>query len=222
MRKRKIKVFITTIILIIIIAIFSVKILNDKITPIVMDYSISEMKRVISIIINRSINSDILEKNDMNNLFIVTRDNKDEIMTISLDSIIVNKLTDKISDACEDNLRLMEENKYQELKNKFNIGEEYFLVPSGILFKNTLLNSIGPKIPINLKIVGNVTSGIKTDVKEYGINNSLITISVEIGVEMMVILPFSSDYIKITNDVPISIKLIQGKVPQVYGGSLYN
>ena len=222
MRKRKIKVFITTIILIIFIAIFSVKILNDKITPIVMDYSISEMKRVISIIINRSINSDILEKNDMNNLFIVTRDNKDEIMTISLDSIIVNKLTDKISDACEDNLRLMEENKYQELKNKFNIGEEYFLVPSGILFKNTLLNSIGPKIPINLKIVGNVTSGIKTDVKEYGINNSLITISVEIGVEMMVILPFSSDYIKITNDVPISIKLIQGKVPQVYGGSLYN
>ena len=33
---------------------------------------------------------------------------------------------------------------------------------------------------------------------------------------------YDNKYIKITNDVPISIKLIQGKVPQVYGGSLYN
>ena len=72
----------------------------------------------------------------------------------------------------------------------------------------------------NLKIIGNVTSGIKTDVKEYGINNSLITISSEITVEMMVILPFSSDYVSITNLVPISIKIIQGKVPEFYGGSL--
>ena len=37
---------------------------------------------------------------------------------------------------------------------------------------------------------------------------------------MMIILPFSSDYVSITNYVPISIKLIQGKVPQFYGGSL--
>ena len=59
-----------------------------------------------------------------------------------------------------------------------------------------------------------------TNVKEYGINNSLITVSVEIKVELMVILPFSTDYVNITNYVPIAIKLIQGKVPQVYGGSL--
>ena len=186
-----------------------------------MDYSISEMKRITSIIINRSINSDILDKEDMNSLFVINKEDN-EIMTISLDSIIVNKLTDIISDACEDNLRLVEEGNYQELKEKFNIGEEYFYVPSGIIFKNTLFSSIGPKIPINLKIVGNVTSNIKTDVKEYGINNSLITISSEITVEMMIILPFSSDYISITNLVPISIRLIQGKVPQIYGGSLVN
>ena len=182
-----------------------------------MDYSIGEMKRIISIIINRSINSDILEKNDMDKLFKITINNN-EISTISLDSVIVNKITDNISDACEDNLRMVEEGKYQELKDKFNIGEEYFYVPSGIIFKNTLFSSIGPKIPINLKIIGNVTSGIKTEVKEYGINNSLITISSEITVEMMVILPFSSDYVSITNLVPLTIKLIQGKVPEIYGG----
>ena len=221
MKKHKFSIVIIVFILIITIAIIIVKVLSDKIAPLVMDYSISEMKRVTSIIINRSINSDLLNKIDMNNLFIINK-GEDGFMTISLDSVIVNKITDDISDACEDNLRLMEEGKYEELKKKFNIGEEYFFVPSGIISKNTLLNSIGPKIPINLKMIGNVTSGLKTEVKEYGINNSLITISVEITVEMMVILPFSSDYVSITNLVPISIKLIQGKVPQVYGGSLIN
>ena len=71
-------------------------------------------------------------------------------------------------------------------------------------------------------MIGNVTSGIKTEVKEYGINNSLITVSVEINIEVMVILPFSSDYVNVTNQVPIAIKLIQGKVPNVYGGSIIN
>lgn len=185
-----------------------------------MKYSVGQMKRITSIIINRSINSDILDKSDINNLFIVTKNNDGEVLTISLDSVIVNRITDNISDSCEDNLRLIEEGKYDLLKEKFNIGEEYFYVPSGIIFNNTLLSGLGPKIPINLKIIGNVTSGIKTEVKEYGINNSLITISSEITVEMMIILPFSSDYISITNLVPISIKLIQGKTPDIYGGNL--
>ena len=219
MIKRKLSIFIFIIFIIITISIIGIRLINDKISPLVMDYSIGQMKRIISIVINRSINSDLLNKEDMDNLFIINKNNN--VMTISLDSIIVNKLTDLISDTCEDNLRLVEEGKYAILKSKFNIGEEYFFVPSGIIFKNTLFSSIGPKIPINLKFVGNVTSNIKTDVKEYGINNSLITISVEIKVEMMVILPFSSNYINITNQVPLTIKMITGEVPKVYGG-LYN
>ena len=214
--RKKIRTLIIIVIFIILVSIFCLKKLNDKITPIVMDYSVSEMKRIISIIINRSINSDILDTNDMDNLFITTKDDHNEIITISLDSIIVNKITDIISDACEDNIRLVEEGKYNELKNKFNIGEEYFFVPSGIVFKNTLFSLIGPKIPINLKLIGNVTSGIKTDVKEYGINNSVITISVDITVSMMVVVPFSSKEININNQVPIAIKLVQGKIPEFY------
>ena len=216
--RKKIKILIIVIIIIISISLFCLKLINDKISPIVMDYSISEMKRITSIIINRSINSDILDTKDMENLFIIKE--KNETVTITLDSIIVNIITDNISYVCEDNLRLVEEGKYNELKEKFNIGEEYFFVPSGIIFKNTLFSSIGPKIPINLKIIGNVTSGIKTDVKEYGINNSVITISVDINVEMMVVLPFSSKEIQINNQVPIVIKLIQGKIPEFYTGNL--
>ena len=220
--RKKSGLFLLILLIIMTISIIIVRVINKQITPIVMKYSTSEMKRIVSVIINRSVNSDILNKEDMDNLFIISKSNNGEISSITLDSIIVNKITDNISDACEDNLRLIEEEKYSEIKKKFNIGEEYFFVPSGIIFNNNLLNRLGPKIPIAMKMIGNVTSGIKTEVKEYGINNSLITISVEIKVEIMVVLPFSSDYISISNDVPFVIKLIQGKVPQLYSGNLIN
>ena len=220
--KKKLGIFFLIMLIVVILAIVVLKTINDKIAPVVMDYSKTEIKRLASTIINRSVNYDLLDNNLMDKLFIVTKNSGEEIITVTLDSNIVNQITDKISDACEDNLRLIEEGKYEALKRKFNIGEEYFYVPSGIIFNNSVLSQIGPKIPINLKVIGNVTSGITTEVKDYGINNSLITISVEIQVEMMVILPFSSDYVSITNYVPIAIKLIQGKVPQFYGGGLIN
>ena len=220
--KKKLGIFLLIMLIVVILAIVVLKTINDKIAPVVMDYSKTEIKRLASTIINRSVNYDLLDNNLMDKLFIVTKNSGEEIITVTLDSNIVNQITDRISDACEDNLRLIEEGKYEALKRKFNIGEEYFYVPSGIIFNNSVLSQIGPKIPINLKVIGNVTSGITTEVKEYGINNSLITISVEIQVEMMVILPFSSDYVSITNYVPIAIKLIQGKVPQFYGGGLIN
>ncbi len=218
--KRKVGIFIFIIVIIFILSILVIMFINSKIAPRIMDYSISEMKRVASTIINRSIRDDTLTQDDLDKMFIVSKSREEEVISITLDSGIVNKITNRISDACEDNLRLVEEHQFSELKKKFNIGEEYFLVPSGILFNNSVISSIGPKIPVSLKMIGNVTSGIVTDVKEYGINNSLITVSVEIKVELMVILPFSTDYVNITNYVPIAIKLIQGKVPQVYGGSL--
>lgn len=196
-----------------------IRVINKNVTPTVMEYSKSEIKRIASIIINKSINDEIIELIDVDKLFIVDKSNGDEIITVTLDSGVVNTITNEISDACENNLRLVEERRFSELKD-FNINEQYFYVPSGVAFNNTFFNSLGPLIPIKLKIIGNVTSGLETDVKDYGINNSLITVSIEVKVELMVILPLSTDYVSITNYVPIAVKMIQGKVPEYYGGNL--
>lgn len=196
-----------------------IRVINKNVTPTVMEYSKSEIKRIASIIINKSINDEIIKLIDVDELFIVDKSSGDEIITVTLDSGVVNSITNAISDACENNLRLVEERRFSELKD-FNINEQYFYVPSGVAFNNTFFNSLGPLIPIKLKIIGNVTSGLETDVKDYGINNSLITVSIEVKVELMVILPLSTDYVSITNYVPIAVKMIQGKVPDYYGGNL--
>ena len=216
--KKRFGIIVFWLIIEIVLSLLFIKWIDREVSPTVMNYSIGEAKKIISIIINRSINSDLFEKNDMEKLYILNRDENNEILAVTLNSIILNRLTDKISDICEDNLRLVEDYRLDELEKEFNIGKEYFFVPSGLFLGTKIFSNLGPDIPIRIKLIGNVTSGVKTEVKEYGINNSLITISITISVEVSIILPFNSESLSITNDIPVSIKMINGKVPEFYGG----
>lgn len=214
--KKKSGLLLIVIFIIFICSFLLLKILFDNVTPTIMEYSKSQMKKIASTLINKAITNDILEEMNLDELFIIDKSNNEEIITIMLDPSIVNKAVSKASDAVEDSLKKVENHDLDVLE-KFNINENYFYVPTGIIFSIPFLNNLGPKIPIKLKMVGNVTSGIVTEVEEYGINNSLINISMEISVEIQVVLPIATEYVSITNYIPIAIKLIQGKVPVYYG-----
>ena len=215
MIKKFVLLFIT-IIFIIIFSFIIIKFITLKFSPILMEYSKSEIKKVASTIINRSITNDILEEVSLNELFIIDKSNQEEIITVTLDPAIVNRIVSVATNAVENSLKKIEM-RNKNILNDYGLTEEYFYVPSGLIFNNTLLNNIGPKIPIKIKLVGNVTSGIDTKIKEYGINNSVIDISLRITVEIKVILPLTSENISITNYIPIALKLVQGKVPIYYG-----
>ena len=94
-----------------------------------------------------------------------------------------------------------------------------FYIPMGSIFQNPVLNNRGPKIPVRMELVGSVITGINSKVKDYGINNSLIEIYVHVEVRERVILPVTAKDVTIVNDIPISYKLIKGKIPTYYSNS---
>ena len=218
--KRKIKILFIILILIILLSFTILKLITKNISPIMMEYSKSKVKRLASLVINKGITDDVLNRINTQELFIVDKSNNEEIITITLDPLMVNRIESSATDKVESILSLIEKND-QELLAKYNINSEYFVIPSGIVFNNGLMANVGPLIPIKMKLIGNVKSEVITSLKEYGINNSLITVSVNITVELKVILPLTIDSVSITNSVPVAIKLIQGKVPNYYGSSLY-
>lgn len=218
--KRKIKILFIILILIILLSFTILKLITKNISPIMMEYSKSKVKRLASLVINKGITDDVLNKINTQELFIADKSNNEEIITITLDPLMVNRIESSATDKVESILSLIEKND-QELLAKYNINSEYFVIPSGIVFNNGLMANVGPLIPIKMKLIGNVKSEVITSLKEYGINNSLITVSVNITVELKVILPLTIDSVSITNSVPVAIKLIQGKVPNYYGSSLY-
>ena len=59
-------------------------------------------------------------------------------------------------------------------------------------------------------------SNLKTEVTEYGINNSLIEVYINVIVDVKMILPMYANTMQIVVVVPLAVKLIQGEVPKYY------
>ena len=61
---------------------------------------------------------------------------------------------------------------------------------------------------------------VNTNIKNYGINNAIIEITLDIIVKEEVILPINTEEIKVTQTIPIAIKIIEGSVPSYYSGEI--
>lgn len=223
-RKRinKKKIFILSLILMFILNIISINILNKKALPLFNKYSTIETKKIISALVNSSVTEYIKNNIDTSEILITTKDNKGNIKSIDFNTVEVNKILTGTSKIVEENLKYLENGKFDKLNINTSISKKklrkgvVFELPSGIMFNNAIMVNIMPKIPIKLELIGNIICLINTDIKEYGINNSLITINIDVVAEEKILLPFSSTTTKIETNIPIVMKLIEGDIPSYY------
>ena len=213
MKRKWLKLLITFILLIIFTFIILV-FLSNKVMPFYMNYSEAEMKRVVTTVINKSVTEEVTNQLEVDSLFVLKKENNNTII-VDFDPVIVNRVMSKISDVVYNNLKLISKKDKLTLE-KYNLDESYFYIPSGIIFNTTMLNNIGPRIPINLEIISSVNPNLKTEVTEYGINNSLIEVYINVIVDVKMILPMYSNTMKIVVVIPLAVKLIQGEVPKYY------
>lgn len=213
MKRKWLKLLITFILLIIFTFIILV-FLSNKVMPFYMNYSEAEMKRVVTTVINKSVTEEVTNQLEVDSFFVLKKEN-DNTIIVDFDPVIVNRVMSKISDVVYNNLKLISKKDKLTLE-KYNLDESYFYIPSGIIFNTTMLNNIGPRIPINLEIISSVNPNLKTEVTEYGINNSLIEVYINVIVDVKMILPMYSNTMQIVVVVPLAVKLIQGEVPKYY------
>lgn len=226
--KFKNKLFFITILFISIIfcSMKFIKYLSDKVVPIITEYAESETKKLTILVINKAITKQI-NNIDSSNVFDVVYNDKGEIILIDFNTKNSSEILSIITGLVELNLRAIEEGKIDMLELPQNSLDAYDMdllekgiiveVPMGIATGSNLLYNLGPKIPVKLSFIGDVVTGFSTEVQEYGINNALIKLLVDIEVDTKIILPINSKNINIKCSIPIAIKLIQGKVPSYYG-----
>ena len=92
-------------------------------------------------------------------------------------------------------------------------------IPIGSLFHNGLIVNLTASIPIRFSFVGTVSSNIVTDVKEYGFNNALIEVGIEVTIKERITMPHSTKSIPIKAKVNLTTQIIQGNIPDYYNGS---
>lgn len=213
-------------IIFVICLIISFKVLNKKVSPTLMNYAQLELKRLSTLVITKAVSKHVTEDLDIEKLFIITKDDNGEIKTIDFNSALVNKFLTTTTSSVQISLRQIEQGDIDTLQLSDDVEVEFekdkqekgiiFEVPMGIVWQNSLLSNLGPKIPVRLNVVGDITSNIKTKVTNYGINNALVEVFINMKVDEQVILPFASKKITITNDIPVALKMIQGNVPNYY------
>ena len=215
--KKIIKIFFIIILLIIPINLI-LNYINKKISPKLTNYAELEIRKISNLIITKSITKESIEKVNINDIFIINKNNNNEILTVDLDTVKINNLIREATINIEENLKQLELgniNEYNENKNGVVLQ-----IPLGVIYNNFILNSRGPKIPVKLKIIGDMEIETKTKVTNYGINSALMEVSLQIKIKEEVILPITSKEIEVTQTTPIAIKLIQGTVPNYYSNGI--
>lgn len=157
-------------------------------------------------------------------IYDIVKNDSNEIKNIVYDSGVINDLVNSITDRVYNMFNMLE---YGDL-SKINIRENILStnvntkdgivleVPSGIIFDNYLISSLGPKIPVKISLTGEFESFVSTDVKEYGINNAMVTIYINIKASEQITLPFISKRIVVENKIPVFMSLVNGTIPNYY------
>lgn len=211
------------ILLIIIFSYLFIRCCGNKFLPVIMNQAKVDCKKMALVVIKNSLNDETLKTLE-GELYNIVQNSSGEIQTIDFNPVKVNKFLDQVTDIIAENLRKLETGQINDIS--FIDYEEYNIenlkngvisqIPMGIISNNVLLSNIGPKIPVKISLSGNVLSSIETNISNYGINNALLEITAKVEVTEEVILPFKTEKIKVVNNIPIAIKVINGSVPDYY------
>lgn len=196
------------ILFIIIVIFFSILLIyyySFKISPVLLKYAKIEGKKQAINIISKNLSDDIVECLNDEELFTVEKDNNGNIEMIDYNTKVVNKILSITSKQVTNNFSELEKKNNSIIKK----------IPMGIITNNVFFDNLGPKIPIKMELDGNVLTSMKTKVKNYGVNSALIEVYVNIEANVDIIIPFCNTKIKVTNEVPISIKVAKGNVSSI-------
>lgn len=231
-KKTKWNLFVLTLFLLGMALFLSFKIINTKVTPVLLTYAESKATKIATLLITQAVNDKVLNMMDVEDIVITSKDDGGFVREVDVNPISVNKLLTQITNYVQEYLEKVEAGNIDSLGVSDTIFSNYDLhklkqgiiyeIPSGVVFKNSLLSNLGPKIPVRINLVGDVTSDIQTKVSNYGINNVFLEVIVYVEVSMQVLLPFASKTVQANTSIPIVMKIIEGSVPNFYYPSLTN
>ena len=226
MNKKKIYIFISLLVLSFFSALYLTSLAGKSLEPIIIKYATSETERIANVILNDVVNIDEDYFNE--DLFEISRDNDGNIELINFDTKVTNRLLKDINDKAMKRLSAIEKGDTTdiELSDSLKGTRLAFLddgvvcdIPIGSLFHNGLIVNLTTSVPIRFSFIGTVSSNIVTDVKEYGFNNALIEVGIEVTIKEKITMPHSTESIPITTKVNLTTQIIQGSVPNYYNGA---
>lgn len=153
---------------------------------------------------------------DSQDLLIIDRDANQNITSVEYNSTLLNQLLYSSLNTIDASLLAAQDGKQDPTtKDVFYEDGIVYEVPVGYFTHTYLFYDRGPKIKVRMKMLNDVTGEIKTTTEAYGINNTLVKISLLVHVDAQVITFMDCKEYTYSSELPLVVQIINGSVPNI-------
>lgn len=215
-KKTKVGVIILTLVLFFTSLFYQLYGIYSK--DIILDVAKIKLNDFMKNFLSSNIGYDLIKDEGIENVLVINKNKDNEILYVNYDLDIAYKLLDVITKELENNIQELKTGNENDTSFYQNNEVLMLKLPFFIGSNNPLLVSLGPKIYVPLNFSGAILTNLKTEIKDYGLNNALVEMYVTIKINIDILYPYNKSKEEINYDVLIASSIINGRIPSFYGG----
>ena len=222
--KKLTKIIFMTIILVVLFTIFLLVKFVKNLNYSLVQIGQNEITRVTYRFITDKLNSDVFSDMNLDDILVLEKNNRGEIVYVDFDLPQAYQVLDKISLILTNSIDKLNYGNvsvaYLDEKLSHELGSMILSIPIGNSFQNMYFYNFGPKVPVRIHFIGSVLTNLKTKVTDYGLNNALVELFVYVEFKTQIMSPFHVEEVTLKYDAVIASMMIEGEVPNFYGGTI--
>ncbi len=217
------KVLLVIFLLIFFLTFFLLRIYDTKISPKIMTVAEARLKKFTESFLSNNVGYDLFTNDALKDILVINKNEAGEIIFADFDLNKAYMVLDTVTDELNRLITDMENGVVVEKIDSSISSSANGLVmamPMMVASDSVLLSNLGPKIYFKINFVGSLLTNIRSEIREYGMNNALVELYVTIKVTEQIVAPVAKSNLEIEYDVLISSQVINGRVPAYYGGAI--
>jgi sporulation protein YunB len=174
-----------------------------RVRPIVAVLAKAEAREYVTTAINDAVESEITAgRLRYDELVTLEKDASGAITALVTDMAKINTLQSRVSNAVA--------------RNVVNVMSEDMAIPIGDAIGGIIFSGRGPRVPLRVESVTDISSEIRNDFSSGGINQTRHKITLAISAEIVILIPGGRTTAVVTSEIAIAETIIVGTVPNVY------
>lgn len=195
-------VFLISLTIFLVMSIQTFVYIERHLEPALKEIAQMRIKQLAVDAINEAVSKKIAESVDFRQLLEINEDQYGKIRGVHFNYNAQTRITGEVAKRVAEIMK--------------DIERSQISVPLGQVLNSNILASIGPDIPITMVPYGAPLVTLSSLLQESGVNNVLVTIYVDIAVEVKVVIPFTTDSAVVRAAVPLTQIMVVGDVPYFY------
>ena len=185
------------------LALLCVWAINRRMTPALLALAEARVSNQVTLHVTRRV-EDALAQGALSygDMITIEKDAEGQITALTSNTVRLNTLRNEILSGV--------------LADLEGLAQETILIPAGNLTGWDLLSDVGPGIRVGLLSAGTGSGEFRSAFSAAGVNQTHHQISLEVAVQVMILLPSGPVERTIVTQVPVAETIIVGQVPQQY------